>query len=115
MVSLLLGSLHVSFQDRIRRDGQRLVGVDTQLTNSKLPESVIFSKVEEGECGKQKVVLEMQDRPLGDIRSILFWDSQQKALLDSLKKMESTVIIGDYGVGKTVVLTAAAREFADFT
>ena len=108
LASLLLGSLHVSFasqtynlQDRIASDNRRLVGEEGE--GSALPdEAVPFSSKE------------MRGKPLGDIRNVLFYTKEQKQLIDSLNSSSSTptVIIGDYGAGKSVVLDAAATKFA---
>ena len=39
-----------------------------------------------------------------NIFSILFWTEEQKKLLDSFYQRKPTIICGDYGTGKTVVL-----------
>ena len=108
LASLLLGSVHVSFasqtynlQDRIASDNRRLVGKGGE--GGVLPdEAVQFSSKE------------MRGKPLGDIRNILFYTKEQKQLIDSLNNSSPTptVIIGDYGAGKSVILDAAATKFA---
>ena len=98
LVSFLLGSLHISLQDRIVRDGKRLVGNEPQLAKSKFPDK------------EEREILSLQGKPLGDIKNIFFWDPNQRALIRSLKERKSTLILGDYGVGKTIILTAAGRE-----
>ena len=61
---------------------------------------------------------ELRGKPLGHICSILFNTTQQKTLLDSLyrrdpvtQRLRDTVILGNYGTGKTVVVQTAARKF----
>ena len=56
----------------------------------------------------------MRGKPLGDIRNVLFYTKEQKQLIDSLNSSSPipTVIIGDYGTGKSVILDAAATKFA---
>ena len=98
LVSFLLGLLHISFQDRIVRDGKRLVGNEPQLAKLKFPDK------------EEREILSLQGKPLGDIKNIFFWDPNQRALIRSLKERKSTLILGDYGVGKTIILTAAGRE-----
>ena len=98
LVSFLLGSLHISLQDRIVRDGKRLVGNEPQLAKLKFPDK------------EEREILSLQGKPLGDIKNIFFWDPNQRALIRSLKERKSTLILGDYGVGKTIILTAAGRE-----
>ena len=103
LASLMLGSQFVNFQsqsyslqDKIRRDRIRIVGERTPLLE--FPDSEVkFS--------------ELRGKPLGHISSILFNTTQQKTLLDSLNRRDSTVILGDYGTGKTVVFQSAARKF----
>ena len=106
LISLMLGSQFVNFlsqsyspQDKIRRDLVRIVGERTPLIpHSEFPaREVKFS--------------ELRRKPLGHISSILFNTPQQKALLDSLHEREPTVILGNYGTGKTVVFQTAARKF----
>ena len=42
--------------------------------------------------------------------SILFWTPEQKKLIDSFRKEESLVLLGDYGTGKTVVIQSVAEK-----
>ena len=42
--------------------------------------------------------------------SVLFWTREQKQLLDSFQEGRSTVILGDYGSGKTLILLALAEK-----
>ena len=42
--------------------------------------------------------------------SIFFWTKQQLKLLESLEKQRNTVILGDYGTGKTLILLAVAEK-----
>ena len=122
LASLLLGSLHVSFgcqtynlQDRIASDNKRLVGEGGK--GGEFPEEAVkFSSKE------------MKGKPLGDIRNVLFYTKEQKQLIDSLNRLlhkeanvqeelidtsspTPTVIIGDYGTGKSVILDSTATKF----
>ena len=45
-----------------------------------------------------------------EIFSILFWTPEQKKLIDSYDQDESTVLLGDYGTGKTVVIQSVAEK-----
>ena len=47
---------------------------------------------------------------LTEIFSILFWTPEQKKLIDSFRKEESLVLLGDYGTGKTVVIQSVAEK-----
>ena len=42
------------------------------------------------------------------LRSIMFWNEEESAMLESLKKDINLVILGDYGAGKTTGLVEAA-------
>ena len=42
--------------------------------------------------------------------SILFWTKEQKKLLESFHQKNPTIICGDYGTGKTVVLFSAVES-----
>ena len=42
--------------------------------------------------------------------SILFWTDEQKQLIDSVSANESTVLLGDYGTGKTVIIQSVAEK-----
>ena len=42
------------------------------------------------------------------LRSIMFWNEEESAMLESLKKDINLVIFGDYGAGKTTGLVEAA-------
>ena len=42
--------------------------------------------------------------------SILFWTTEQKKLLENLNEKKSTIILGDYGTGKTIILMAIAKK-----
>ena len=108
LASLLLGSVHVSFasqtynlQDRIASDNRRLVGKGGE--GGVLPDKAVHFNSKE-----------MRGKPLGDIRNVLFYTKEQKQLIDSLNSSSPipTVIIGDYGTGKSVILDAAATKFA---
>ena len=106
LASLLLGSCYVNFscqsfspQDRIRRDYTRIVGIVDEraplLSDSSFPEQeVSFCRL----------------KSLGGLPSILFNTQQQETLLNCLQA--STVILGDNGTGKTVLLTSAANKLA---
>ena len=106
LASLMLGSQFVNFlsqsyslQEKISRDRIRIIG--------------------DGGSGERTPLLpgrpvkfpELRGKPLGHISSILFNTNQQKSLLDSLDRREPTVILGNYGTGKTVVFQTAARTF----
>ena len=41
----------------------------------------------------------------------IFWSDDQKKILSMLKDGASGVMVGDYGCGKTVIMTAMARHF----
>ena len=47
---------------------------------------------------------------LTEIFSILFWNPEQKKLIDSFSSNESIVLLGDYGTGKTVVIQSVAEK-----
>ena len=42
--------------------------------------------------------------------SILFWTTEQQKLLENLNEKKSTIILGDYGTGKTIILMAVAKK-----
>ena len=41
---------------------------------------------------------------------MLFWTQQQKVVLDSIKEERHSIILGDYGTGKTLILMAVAEK-----
>ena len=45
-----------------------------------------------------------------EIFSILFWTPEQKKLIDIFDQDESTVLLGDYGTGKTVIIQSVAEK-----
>ena len=111
LISLMLGSHYVNFysqsyspQDKIRKDLVRIVGENS------LGEKTPLLSHSEFPAGEVKFS-ELQRKPLGHISSILFNTPKQKTLLDSLDKRKPTVILGNYGTGKTVVFQTAARKF----
>ena len=115
LTSLMLGSQFVNFQsqsyslqDKIRRDGIRIVG-ETSQSNSLGERSPLLPQSEFP--GREVQFSELRGKPLGHVSSILFNTTQQKTLLDSLDKREPTVILGNYGTGKSVVFQTAARKF----
>ena len=52
---------------------------------SKLAEGVKFS--------------DLIDKPLGSVPSIMFWNDQQMELINNMKNMKHTLLMGDYGTG----------------
>ena len=48
-----------------------------------------------------------------NIFSILFWTEEQKKLLDSFYQRKPTIICGDYGTGKTVVLFSVVENLIE--
>ena len=42
--------------------------------------------------------------------SILFWTKKQLKVLENLKERRNTVILGDFGTGKTLILMAVAKK-----
>ena len=108
LASLFLGSLHVSYmcqtynpQERIAKDNRRLVGEGGE--RGEFPDEVV-----------EFTNKEMKKKPLGDIRNVLFYTKEQRELIDSVNSSlpTPTVIIGDYGSGKSVILESAATKFA---
>ena len=45
--------------------------------------------------------------------SILFWTPQQKHLIDSFDMEKNTIILGDYGSGKTLILMSVAEKIIE--
>ena len=107
LASLLLGSLHVNFysqayrrQDRIHEDAHRVVGLrGLSGQNWQFPDSQVRLR-------------DLKGKPLGDISTIMFYTAHQRELLHSLQERQSTVILGDYGTGKTVILQSVAQKLA---
>ena len=61
--------------------------------------------------GKKKTISGLTElEKLLHTSSILFWTTQQKQLLDSLEQERNTLILGDYGTGKTLLLMAVAEQ-----
>ena len=42
---------------------------------------------------------DIKKKPLGSLASILFWNDQQRRLIENLEQMIHTLIIADYGTG----------------
>ena len=42
---------------------------------------------------------DIENKPLGSVPTILFWNSQQKQISTQVKKMQHTLLKGDYGTG----------------
>lgn len=51
--------------------------------------------------------------PLGSLLNILFWNDQQRQIYTWLEKMMHTLLLGDYGTGKTLILEAAAKTLSE--
>ena len=118
LTALMLGSQFVNFQsqsyslqDKIRRDGIRIVGERPWTSHPNSPGERTPLLPQSEFPGKEVQFSELRGKPLGHVSSILFNTTQQKTLLDSLDKREPTVILGNYGTGKSVVFQTAARKF----
>ena len=47
---------------------------------------------------------ELKDQPLGSVPNILFWSDQQIELVNNIKSMKHTLLMGDYGTGQNDLL-----------
>ena len=60
-------------------NGQHLTGIEDGITSPQ------FSDIE--------------DKPLGSVPTILFWNNQQKQISAQVEKMQPTLLKGDFGTG----------------
>ena len=58
-------------------------------------------------------ICDLRNKPLGHLKSIIFWNDHQKKVINSLEKENSVIIMGDYGSGKTLILEAATRKLIE--
>ena len=56
-----------------------------------------LSEIEDGITSPQ--FIDIKDKPLGSVPTILFWNSQQKQISTQVEKMQPTLLKGDYGTG----------------
>ena len=57
---------------------------------------------------------DLKNRPLGHVNNIIFWNDEQMELLSDLKSKNMSILLyGEYGVGKTSLLLAAAQNAAE--
>merc|ERR1712110_555972 len=55
----------------------------------------------------------LKEKSLGCPSNILFWNDQQKHVSSKVEKMEHTLLMGDYGTGKTLILEATAKTLSE--
>ena len=48
-----------------------------------------------------------ENKSLGHVHSIIFWNEKQLKLMSSLNEWKSLAIVGEFGTGKTILLDAA--------
>ena len=59
-------------------------------------------KLDEGvqDLGQETQFSDLIDKPLGSVPSIMFWNDQQMELINNIRNMKHTLLMGDYGTGK---------------
>ena len=59
-------------------------------------------KLDEGvqDLGQETQFSDLFNKPLGSVPSIMFWNDQQMELINSIREMKHTLLIGDYGTGQ---------------
>ena len=48
---------------------------------------------------KKRKFSDIKDNPLGSVKTILFWNDQQKQVDTQVVNMRPTLLMGDYGTG----------------
>ena len=104
LISLIVGSHYISFLTPAYSPSQDIIKTKDKLLNgAKLTDSQPLPE--------HRVNMDdIKGKALWGIENILFWNDEQMQLLSSLKKFEPTIIVGDFGCGKTVV----AASFAEY-
>ena len=78
---------------------------------------------------KKRKFSDIKDNPLGSVKTLLFWNDQQKQVDTQVVNMVPTLLMGDYGTGlcsivmsssriislegKTLILEAAAKTLSE--
>ena len=49
---------------------------------------------------KETEFIDLLEKPLGSVPSIIFWSDQQMELITNIGNMKHTLLMGDYGTGE---------------
>ena len=49
---------------------------------------------------KETEFIDLLEKPLGSVPSIIFWSDQQVELITNIGNMKHTLLMGDYGTGE---------------
>ena len=60
---------------------------------------VTLGKETDGELKEIKFI-DLLEKPLGSVPSIIFWSDHQMELVNNISNMKHTLLIGDYGTGE---------------
>ncbi len=107
LVSLIVGSHYISFQNPIYSPSKDIIQTNEMITkNAKLTDS---QKVPE----LRVKIGDIKGKSLGKLENILFWNDHQMDLFNSLKRFNHTILAGDFGSGKTLIAASIADYYND--
>jgi len=111
VLALFVGSYFVNTLDQVT---PRVKDADFINTRDNLVKEHDLAKWRENEGElKEPEFVDLKDEPLGSVPSILFWNDQQRQIYTQVTSMEHTLLVGDYGTGKTLILEAAAKTLSE--
>ena len=64
---------------------------------------------------KKRKFSDIKDNPLGSVKTILFWNDQQKQVDTQVVNMRPTLLMGDYGIGLCSIVICYELFLNDLT
>ena len=108
MVSLIAGSYYVTstsnIQDIFSND---VINTCTKILGKKEQQNEGYSDFQETTFD------DIKKKPLGSLVSILFWNDQQRRLIENIEQMIHTLIMADYGTGQYLDPLNSCFKYAD--
>ena len=113
LFSWVVGSVYVSVESQTFNYNEEVTSTNQRISGPRQKGDVVGVGPGTLDEIKEVTFKELKGKPLGHLHSVLFWNEEQMDTIEILKTEESILIVADYGVGKTALLMAAARQEAE--